>query len=252
MRRYMYEIAPRCTGEGIAIGNYDVVIIGAGPAGLSCAIHAAGPGLRVLVLEKNERPGNKLLLSGSGQCNITHAGEIRDFLSRYGTHGKFLKPSLLGFSNEDLIRFFRDRGLTMETEESGKVFPKTRSSADVLKVLLRECRDRGVELHCGEPVTEVGEVPGGFRAITQKDAYHAQVIVITTGGASYPKTGSAGDGYRLAASLGQPLTGTAPALTPVIVRDYPFTELAGISFAGALFSVWRDGKKAGEYRGISS
>jgi predicted Rossmann fold flavoprotein len=245
----MYEIAPRCTGEGIAIGHCDVVIIGAGPAGLSCAIHAAGPGCRVLVLEKNEQPGNKLLLSGSGQCNITHAGEIRDFLSRYGSHGKFLKPSLLGFSNGDLIRFFRDRGLSMETEESGKVFPQTRSAADVLKVLLRECRQQGVEMHCGEQVTGVDKVPDGFLVTTEKGACHARAVVLTTGGASYPKTGSAGDGYRFAAALGQPVTGIAPALTPVIVRGFPFAGLAGISFPGALFSVWRDGKKTGDYRG---
>ncbi len=226
-----------------------MVIIGAGPAGLFCAIHAAGPGRRVLVLEKNGQPGNKLLLSGSGQCNITHAGAIRDFLSRYGSHGTFIKPSLLGFSNDDLIRFFEGRGLAMETEESGKVFPKTRSSADVLKVLLRECRDRGVELHCGEPVTGIEKVPDGFFVTTEKDTVHARVVVLTTGGASYPKTGSTGDGYRFAALLGQPVTDRAPALTPVIVRDYPFAGLAGISCAGALFSVWRDGKKTGEYRG---
>ena len=91
--------------------QYDVVVIGAGPAGLFCALQAALPGHRVLLLEKNSDPGAKLLLSGSGQCNITHDGEIRDFLSHYGDHGKQVKPALFGFTNRDLIEFFRKRGL---------------------------------------------------------------------------------------------------------------------------------------------
>ena len=102
---------------------YDVVIIGAGPAGLFCAIHAADPGRRVLLLEKNPQPGAKLLLAGSGQCNLTHDGEIREFVTHYGDHGKFVKPALMSFTNRDLMAFFRDRGLAMVTEENGKVFP---------------------------------------------------------------------------------------------------------------------------------
>ena len=104
----------------------DVVVIGAGPAGLSCAIHASADGCRVLVLEKNPVPGAKLLLSGTGQCNITHEGDIRDFFTHYGGHGKFLKPALLSFSNRDLMEFFRGRGLAMMAGENGKVFPGTR------------------------------------------------------------------------------------------------------------------------------
>jgi hypothetical protein len=86
--------------------QYDIAVIGAGPAGLFCAIHAAVPGIRVLLLEKNPQPGAKLKISGTGQCNITHDGDIRTFFSRYGTHGQFLKPALLSFTNRELIRFF--------------------------------------------------------------------------------------------------------------------------------------------------
>ena len=95
------------------------------------------------------------LLSGSGQCNITHGGEIRDFLSHYGDHGKQVKPALFGFTNQDLIEFFCTRGLAMMTEENGKVFPETLRSADVLALLIKECKERGVNLHCGEPATGV-------------------------------------------------------------------------------------------------
>lgn len=223
--------------------NNDVVIIGAGPAGLFCAIQAALPGHRVLLLEKNPDPGAKLLLSGSGQCNITHDGEIREFLSHYGDHGKQVRPALFGFTNEDLREFFRKRGLAMITDENGKVFPETRRSADVLALLLEECKKQGVDLRCSEPATGARLTADGFEITTPETTYLTPVLVLATGGASYPRTGSTGDGYRISESLGQPLTETAPALTPLLVRDYPFAALSGISFERMHFSVWRKGKK---------
>jgi predicted Rossmann fold flavoprotein len=229
--------------------EYDSTIIGAGPAGLFCAIHAAAHGSRVQVLEKMDEPGKKLLLSGTGQCNITHAGEMRDFLSHYGDHGKLLKPALFSLTNKALLAFFEERGLAMQAEENGKVFPKLRQSADVLAVLLAECKKRGVKIHCGEPVTATARSPDGFEIVTPRATYRSTVLVITTGGASYPKTGSTGDGYRFARSLGQPVTETAPALTPLLIKNFPFAALAGISFEEMPFTVWRAGKKVGEYKG---
>jgi predicted Rossmann fold flavoprotein len=229
--------------------QHDVVVIGAGPAGLFCAFHAGMPGQRILLLEKNPYPGAKLLLSGSGQCNITHGGEIRDFLSHYGDHGKQVKPALFGFTSQDLIEFFCTRGLAMITEENGKVFPKTLRSADVLALLIKECKDRGVNLHCGEPATGVRRTDEGFEITTPITTYFSPVLVIATGGASYPKTGSTGDGYRISASLGQQVTAIAPALTPLLIRNYPFAALAGISFEGMRFSIWRAGKKIADYTG---
>ncbi len=223
--------------------NNDVVIIGAGPAGLFCAIQAALPGHRVLLLEKNPDPGAKLLLSGSGQCNITHDGEIREFLSHYGDHGKQVRPALFGFTNEDIREFFRKRGLAMITDENGKVFPETRRSADVLALLLEECKEQGVDLRCSEPVTGARLTAEGFEITTPETTYLTPALVVATGGASYPRTGSTGDGYRISESLGQPLTETAPALTPLLVRDYPFAALSGISFERMQFSVWRKGRK---------
>ena len=229
--------------------QYDVAVIGAGPAGLFCAIHAAAPGCRVLLLEKNSGPGNKLLLTGSGQCNITHTGEVRNFLTHYGDHGKFLRPAFFGFGSRDLTAFFGERRLAMMTGEDGKVFPETRRSADVLATLLKECRERGVALRCGDPVTGIFRTSNGFEITTSEQLYRSTVLVIATGGASYPKTGSAGDGYRFAASLGQPVTGIAPALTPLLIRKYPFAALAGISFERMRFSVWRVAKKHADHTG---
>ena len=229
--------------------KYDVVVIGAGPAGLFCAVQAALPGRRVLLLEKNPNPGVKLLLSGSGQCNITHDGEIRDFLAHYGDHGKQVRPALFGFTNQDLGEFFRNRGLAMITDENGKVFPKTRRSADVLALIVQECKKRGVDLRCSEPASGITRTAEGFAITTPKTTYLSPIIVIATGGVSYPGTGSTGDGYRISVSLGQPLTEIGPALTPLLIRNYPFAALSGISFECMYFSIWRAGKKVADRTG---
>ncbi|MDD1697854.1 MAG: NAD(P)/FAD-dependent oxidoreductase [Methanoregula sp.] len=229
--------------------QHDVVVIGAGPAGLFCALNAGMPGQRILLLEKNPYPGAKLLLSGSGQCNITHGGEIRDFLFHYGNHGKQVKPALFGFTNQDLKEFFIGRGLAMIENENGKVFPETLRSADVLALLIKECKDRGVLLHCGEPAAIVRRNVEGFEITTARTTYLSPVLVIATGGASYPETGSTGDGYRISASLGQQVTEIAPALTPLRIRNFPFATLAGISFEGMRFSIWRAGKKIADHTG---
>jgi predicted Rossmann fold flavoprotein len=229
--------------------QYDVIIIGAGAAGLFCAVHAAGTGSRVLLLEKNEKPGAKLLLSGSGQCNITHAGDIREFASHYGSHGKFVKPALMSFTNKNLEDFFRERGLRFMTEANGKIFPQTRQSADVLEALLAGCRKQGVIIQSSEPVTEISRSDEFFSVTTCTATYRSAFVVITTGGASYPKCGTTGDGYRLAGSLGQPVTEIAPALTPLLIRPFPFASLMGISFEEMRFSVWREGRKISEHTG---
>ena len=229
----------------------DVIVIGGGPAGLFAAIHAASSGRRVLLLEKNPRPGAKLLLAGTGQCNITHDGAIRDFFSHYGSesHGRFVKPALMTFGNTDLIAFFSGRGLPMVPEANGKIFPKTRRSEDVLAILLDACRESGVTIRCSEPATAIRKEGDRFTVATDRGSYRAGAVLITTGGASYPRCGTTGDGYRLARDLGQPVTDTAPALAPLIIRQYPFTDLAGISFAGLRFEIWRENKKIAAHTG---
>lgn len=231
--------------------DQDLVVIGGGPAGLFAAVHVAVSGRRVLLLEKNARPGAKLLLAGTGQCNITHDGPIRDFFTHYGSgpHGKFVKPALLSFKNTDLTAFFSGRGLAMVPEANGKVFPKTRRSEDVLAILLAACGESGVTIRCSEPVTGIHIEGDRFLVTTGSGSYRARSVLITTGGASYPRCGTTGDGYRLALELGQPVTEIAPALTPLLIRQYPFTDLAGLSFAKMRFEVWRDNKKLSGHTG---
>jgi hypothetical protein len=231
------------------VEHYDVAVIGAGPAGLFCAIHAAGPGVRVILLEKNPTPGVKLMISGTGQCNITHDGDIRTFFSRYGTHGKFIRPALLSFTNQSLVRFFEERGLFMEITKEGKIFPDGRNAKDVCNILVGECRKHGVFLRCADPVKHVKHTDTGFIIRTLGQDIFSKTLVLACGGASYPATGSTGDGYRIAASLGHSITEIGPALAPLIIKNFPFSCLAGMTFPGLPFSIWRMNRKFTESEG---
>jgi len=229
--------------------KHEVIIIGGGPAGLFCAHTCASSGKKVMILEKMPSCGRKLLISGSGQCNITHAGEVSLFLGHYGEHGRFVKPCLMQYSNRDLIAFFQDRGLAMDTEEGGKVFPVTRKSSDVMEILLAECSLHGVEIRCSEPVLSAGTVNGRFLVTTAKETYCADNLVIATGGASYPATGSSGDGYHLAGALGHRTTDIGPALAAVLVRDFPLRDLTGMSFENTPITLVHNGRNVLKHHG---
>jgi hypothetical protein len=235
----------RCRGAGEPL---DLIVIGAGPAGLFCAINASGKDRKILVLEKKKSPGSKLLISGSGRCNLTHDGDMQSFLDHYGDNGRFLRPALLGFTNRDLVAFFEERGLAMITLEGGKVFPETQRSRDVLAVLLAEGEARGVQIVCGKSVTSIEKSGEGFLVACWDETYRSRTLVIATGGRSYPATGSTGDGYGFAEALGHAIAEIGPALAPVRIRDYPFADLAGISLPGARVSIFR-GKKVREHEG---
>ena len=228
------------------MGPYDVIIIGAGPAGLICAAHCGRESLRTLVLEKNAKAGRKLLLTGAGRCNLTHDGPIEDLLDRYGDKARFVKPALLAFTNDDMVTFIEGMGLWMVVEAGDKVFPAKGDARDVLRALLDACRTKGVSVRYGEPVKEVGP---GLDVRTGKDTYRARTVVIATGGRSYPGTGSTGDGYALVKTLGHTIVGPAPALAPVIVRGYRFSGCAGISLGDVGITVFREGKKVHGSRG---
>lgn len=229
--------------------RYDLIVIGAGPAGLFGAARTGAGGGRVLLLEKKKKPGRKLLVSGSGQCNITHAGNITEFFTRYGKNGRFLKPALRTFTNADLVAHVAKGGVPLTTEEGGKIFPASRKAQDVLDLLLAGCLEAGVTIRCGDPVVAVERREDGFSVRTSAGEYRSVLLLIAAGGTSYPATGSTGDGYAFAASLGHTIAATAPALTPVTVRDHPFADLTGISLPGVTVSLFRDGKKIGDLRG---
>ncbi|WP_245619281.1 NAD(P)/FAD-dependent oxidoreductase [Methanogenium cariaci] len=230
---------------------YTAIIIGGGPAGLFCACRAAGKDRRILVLEKMPSCGRKLCITGAGRCNLTHTGTMADFVSHYGGDGgKFLRPALMNFKNTDLLAFFRERGIPFTADENGKYFPQRRHGKGCPLRLMAECMRAGIEIRCGGESVQTIKPTNDLFTVSSEDAtYTAEQVVLATGGASYPATGSTGDGYTLADRLGLPVTETGPALAAVLIRDYPFRDLTGISFDDVPLSLYRDSKKTRQVTG---
>lgn len=221
-----------------------VIIIGAGPAGLFTAVQAKKENNKILILEKNSQAGKKLLMSGSGQCNLTHTGDVDDFLSHYGKNDMFLISSLYQFNNRALLDFFRKSGIDFIKDDNGKFFPSSLKAADILNVLINECRNKDIEINYNSTVYKVNfkEENNSFLVSTDKNKYQSDYLVIAAGGKSYPTTGSSGDGYEFAEELGHNIVAPEPALTPVDIKDYSFSDLAGISLQNAELSLWRNKK----------
>ncbi len=232
------------SGKEESYCHYDLIVVGAGPSGLFCGINAMQAGKNILILEKKNSPGHKLLISGSGQCNITHDGDIQDFLDHFGDpgQGRFLRPALLGFTNSDLISFFKSKGLEMIREKAGKVFPETRRARDVLNILIEQCQEKGIVIKCNQAVMAITRNEDSFLVSCKESRYRSRLLVIATGGCSYPATGSSGDGYKFAEILGHSISEIGPALTPLLTKNYPFSDLAGLSFPDMKISLYRHAK----------
>ncbi len=216
---------------------WDIAVIGAGAAGLMAALRAAELGRRVLLLEKNRRPGVKILMSGGTRCNITHATDNRGIVEAYGPPGRFLHSALAAFSVQDTIDFFEAEGVPTKVEETGKIFPVSNRAADVLDALLRRLHRSGAELALGEPVLDVERHEPGFVLTTPARAVGARRVIVTTGGQSYPGSGTTGDGYRFAAKFGHTIVQPRPALVPITV-DVPWVAgLRGLTIPDAAVRV---------------
>jgi predicted Rossmann fold flavoprotein len=225
--------------------RYEFVIVGAGVAGLCAAAFCDD---NVLVIERNNEAGKKLLLSGSGQCNITHAGKISDFLPHYGNEQKkhFVKPALLSFDNNAVINFFAQHGVPIYEREDGKIFPQSMQSRDVRNALAKLIKGK---ILTNTVVNNVTKIDDGFLIETDSSKILSSKLLLTTGGCSYPSTGSKGDGLKFAQSLGHTITAPRPALVPVIVQDFKFADFAGTSFTQTQIEIFRNGKKFCEGKG---
>ena len=223
----------------------DLIIIGGGPAGLFTAIQCKllsknAKKINISILEKNPTVGKKLLMTGAGKCNLTQEGDIKDFLKHYGDNKNFIKTPLYQFNNKDLIHFFKIRGVNFVSTDKGKIFPESYKAGDILNILINESSKNGINVLCKEKVLDVKtSINKGFFIKTEKNNYNCRFLVLATGGLSYPVTGSSGDGYKFAHSLGHHIFKPSPALTPIYVENYTFSELAGITLRDINISLWR-------------
>ncbi|MCS5422747.1 MULTISPECIES: NAD(P)/FAD-dependent oxidoreductase [Psychrilyobacter] len=227
---------------------YEYIVVGGGPAGIFSAIYAGSCGIKTAILEKKNRMGKKILIAGSGQCNITHTGEVKEFLTKYGDHGKFLRTAIYKYSPEDLQIFFKDHGLELVPREDGKIFPITKRSADVVELLYSLCKKYNVDIIENCEVLSIIH-KDDFTLNTSTGDFNSKNILLSTGGITFPQTGSEGQGYRFAKTLGHKILEPKPCLTPIYIKDYPFTELAGISFKDISISVFDGDKKINSSKG---
>lgn len=212
---------------------YDTIIIGAGAAGLYCAARmnpkTSGS---VLLLEKTQKTGTKLLMSGAGQCNLTHGGNIKDFLTCYGSHGSRIRTTLYAHNNLAVCDFFASLNVSVTEREDGKIFPASMDAHQVRDALLSAARRNGAVLQTGADVTSVQPCVSGYQ-VTASDGrtWSCRNLVFACGGCSYPTTGSDGSIFPvLQKDLGLEIVPPVPSLTPVFVENYIFSDLSGISF----------------------
>jgi hypothetical protein len=216
-----------------AMSKKKVVVIGGGAAGMMAAGRAAESGADVLLLEKMERPGKKVLISGNMRCNLSNARGFEEFIGMYGKNGKFLYSSLRRFSRNDLLNFFALQGLKTLVEPDGRIFPASGRSSEVLAVLLQYMSQNGVKIETESPVREIKTSGGHVTTVyTTRSSYGADAVILATGGASYPQTGSAGDGYKMASALGHSIIKLRPALVPLVTEGSKARDLQGISLKG--------------------
>ena len=215
-----------------------VVVIGGGAAGLMAAVIAGREGAKVTLLEKMNYVGKKMGITGKGRCNITNACDMSDFIKNTPGNGKFLYGAYERFTNEDLLQLLHDAGLETKVERGGRVFPASDSALDVRNTFMKLMKHYGVDVHLEEPVKKLlvdDSVVIGV--VTDKETYHADAVVIATGGKSYPATGSTGDGYILAAQVGHKITDIRPSLVPIVTEESWVKDLMGLSLRNVELSV---------------
>lgn len=224
--------------------TYDLIVVGAGAAGLMAAGQAAARGARVALVERNERPGRKLLITGKGRCNVTNNCGLDALMAATRRNPRFLYSAFSAFSPQDVMRFFEERGVALKTERGARVFPQSDRAADIVGALTGFVGEGGVTALRGRVV----KVLTGRNAVCGVEAADGsrvlgRTVLLATGGLSYPATGSTGDGYRLAASLGHTILPTAPSLVAVAAAEPWCGELMGLSLKNVRLSLWK-GKTA--------
>ncbi|MBI4844752.1 MAG: NAD(P)/FAD-dependent oxidoreductase [Nitrospirae bacterium] len=233
-----------------------IIVIGAGAAGLMAAGRASLSGAETLLLERMKRPGIKLSISGGGRCNLTNTASVSEFISHFERNGDFLRQAFSSFSSAGLSSFFKEIGIETAIEGDGRVFPASGRAQDVVDALENWAVDSGVRIKTYSRAQKLLIREGAVRGVlasegqaaqdeNPKEVFHkADAVIIATGGASYPKTGSTGDGYRLAESAGHAIVRPRPSLVPLVTAGKTALSLQGLSLSGVRVSAYISGKKS--------
>ena len=221
-----------------------VIVVGGGAAGMFAAIAAAKNGHQVTLYEKNDKLGKKIFITGKGRCNITNAADMEELFDAVVTNSKFLYSSFYGYTNQNVIDFFEDAGVPVKIERGNRVFPTSDHSSDVIRALEREMKKAGVKVCLNTEVKSVEAENGKFDRVVLKDTttQTADACIVATGGLSYRSTGSTGDGFRFAESVGHKVTQCFPSLVPMETKEPWICELQGLSLRNVEAKIL-DGKK---------
>ncbi|MGN0483299.1 MAG: NAD(P)/FAD-dependent oxidoreductase [Lachnospiraceae bacterium] len=221
-----------------------VVVVGAGPAGMAAAIAAAENGHTVTVLEKNEKTGKKLYITGKGRCNLTNACDTQDLFRNINGNAKFLYSAIYGYDNFQVMQFFEETGLKLKTERGNRVFPESDHASDVIAALNRKMRELHVNVCLQTEVLQLCMEKDRVTGLKLKngDIIEAEAVIVATGGCSYPATGSTGDGYRFAKEAGMAVKPCLPALVPLTTAEEYVKELQGLSLKNVEIHIY-NGKK---------
>lgn len=234
--------------------KYDVIVIGGGPSGLMAAISAGMHGAKVLLLEKGDKLGRKLLISGGGRCNVTNAKETDDLIKHIPGNGRFMYGPFSIFNNRDIIQFFEDLGIKLKEEDRGRMFPVTDKAKSVLDALLRKIDSLDIKLSTNSPVDHVSYEDGRVVGVKLRsgEVIDTRAVIIAVGGKSVPQTGSTGDGYAWARDAGHTITELYPTEVPIKSNEHWIKDrtLQGLSLRNIVLSVWNaKGKKIIEHEG---
>lgn len=227
--------------------KYDVIVIGAGPAGLLAAGRAAELGAKVLLLEKMRQEGRKLLITGKGRCNITNSATISEFITHVYPNGKFLRNAFSKYFSKDIIDLLEKYGVDVILERGGRYFPEGNRAADVLQALMKWTKELKIEIRRNYKVEKILVAEGKVLGVVANDKkIMSKSVILATGGKSYPATGSNGDGYIMAKKLGHTIENVTPALVPLITEGQTAQKLQGLNLKNVRATVWINDKKAGE------
>ncbi|UYO06243.1 NAD(P)/FAD-dependent oxidoreductase [Paenibacillus sp. PSB04] len=236
------------------MNRYDVIVAGGGSAGLMACVSAARHGASVLLLDKGNKLGRKLGISGGGRCNVTNAKETDDLIAHIPGNGRFLYSAFQHFNNRDIMSFFEGLGIALKEEDNGRMFPVSDKAASVVGALIQEVKRLGVEIKTDSPIEEVLYEDGRTAGVRLKSGhiYRAPSVIVATGGKSVPHTGSTGDGYPWAEAAGHTITELYPTEVPIVSHEkwIQSKELQGLSLRDVELSVWNPkGKKVIGHRG---